>query len=261
MSTALKTSLDVVQIQTQIKTILKNRGLNYEILANKIGLSESGVKKIMRGKDFSLVRLNQICNALQLSLFDFIQSLDQIEFENTEFHPEQQNALLKKPELLFLYWKLAFERCPLETASQELGFNKEVTQKLLIQLDKLKLIELGSMGKVKLPRLRAIRSFGDGELVRSVYRDWSCELIRSMTAKPLKEEGQSLFIFRGIPMRKETLQNLITALREIEEEFVNRAIREMKIYSYKDLIPVSWISALSPQSFVKIRQGILENKS
>jgi hypothetical protein len=55
-------------------------------------------------------------------------------------------------------------------------------------------------------------------------------------------------------MRKETLQALISALREIEEEFVNRAIREMKIYPYKELTPVSWISALVPQSFVKIRQ-------
>jgi transcriptional regulator with XRE-family HTH domain len=255
MRTSFKTSLNVAQIQTQIKSILKAQGLNYQDLGKKIGLSESGVKKIMRGKDFSMLRLDQICKALNLSLFDFIQTMDQTEFENTEFQPEQQKALLKKPELLYLYWKLAFERCPLPTAAQELGFSKEMIQQLLFSLDKLKLIEWGPGDKIKLPRLRAIRSFGDGELIRTVYREWSHELIDRITSSALNQnKQQGLFIFRGVPMRKETLQALISALREIEEEFVNRAIREMKIYPYKELTPVSWISALVPQSFVKIRQ-------
>lgn len=241
-----------MSIQQHLKRLMKRRQLTYRELAEKVGLSESGVKKLMTGSDLSIVRLSQICEALDIRLLEFTQSLEVRDFEDTNFSEDQQREMLRQPELFFLYWKLVFERCPLAMVKQELDFDSELLQKLLLRLDKLNLIKVFSAEKIQLPKLRPIRSFGEGELVDTVYRDWSSALLQHLASGEQRNDGY--FLLRGLKMRAESFQSLLQGLRELEEEFVNRAIREMKIYRYQDLVPISWVSGLLPTSFVSIVQ-------
>ncbi len=251
----LKVNPDVIRVQNQIKSLLKAKGVSYRDLAKHLGLSESGVKKIMRGTDVSMHRLSQICKVLQISLVDFMQSLEHRRYENTQYTLEQQNHFLREPELFYFYWKLVFERCSLDAIMSELGVSSENINQMLLKLDKLNLIELGPGRKLGLPRLKAIRSFGDGKLIQKVYREWSYQLINKISPPDRHDKG--FFLFRGLKMREESFQALVQALRDVEEEFINRGIREMKLFPNHELKPISWVAALLPESFVNLVRGSL----
>lgn len=60
-------------VVSHLKQALKKRNLSYAELAERLGMSESGVKKIMTNDDVSLGRLAGICEAAEIDLFDLLQ--------------------------------------------------------------------------------------------------------------------------------------------------------------------------------------------
>ncbi len=55
------------QITAALKQFLKEKGVTYAMLAQKIGLSEASVKRLFSTSAFTLKRLAQICEARELS--------------------------------------------------------------------------------------------------------------------------------------------------------------------------------------------------
>lgn len=106
--------------------------------------------------------------------------------------------------------------------------------------------------RVKLPKTARVRSFGDGPLVRKVYREWSRQLIEELASpKPAPDARKhEQFILRWLKMKPETLIELQAEIEQIESEFLERAVREMSIHR-EGLLPVRWISAMDVGSFVR----------
>ncbi|MEK6579153.1 MAG: hypothetical protein AABZ55_07990, partial [Bdellovibrionota bacterium] len=118
----------------------------------------------------------------------------------------------------------------------------------LRKLDELGLIRLNPGGGVRLPRLRNVRTFGDGPLIRKIYSEWSKRLIDEISI-PGDFEGQQ-FIFRGIRLTKSTFQEFLKNLKELESDIVKTSIREMT-FSRRELVNASWVSGLTQKSFVR----------
>ena len=59
---------EVQAILSTVKTMLKNRSTNYSEFAVLMGMSESGVKKMLNGDDCSMSRLIQMSNVLCVPL-------------------------------------------------------------------------------------------------------------------------------------------------------------------------------------------------
>lgn len=228
----------------KLKRALKEQKISYKELAAGIGLSESGIKKILGAKDGSFQRLVQIASYAGLRLFDLIEESD-ADVINVKFSEKQELFFLANPRAFEVFWRLVYERESLETIELQLG--KKESFKILRQLDSLGLIQLLPEGRVRVPTIRPIRWSGNGPFVRKLYRDWSRKMVDEL-ARPGLEPG-SIFLFRYIKMMPETYEDFLRALRGIENEFMAKGIREMQA-GKKELHHVRWMTAADRKSFV-----------
>lgn len=236
-----------VTIKT-LKRILRSKKISYRDLAQRLGLTESGIKKIFTAKDCSFSRLNEICQIAGIKLADLLKEQDGNDLEDVSYTEEQQQYFLKHRDCLHFFWKLAFERLSVEEIQSQEKLSTSQTFLYLKKLDDLKLIHLDVGGKVRVPRVKRIRSFGKGPLIEKLYLEWSQQFMKE-AASPNIQEG-NLFILRYLRMKKETYAEFLSAIKELEKEFLKRAVREMTLYDSK-LIHVRWISAIDQNSFVK----------
>ena len=64
--------MDPIVISLKIKKIMKAKKLKYSDLASHLEMSESGVKKLLSGKDLSMTKLSLIADFLELGSLLFL---------------------------------------------------------------------------------------------------------------------------------------------------------------------------------------------
>jgi transcriptional regulator with XRE-family HTH domain len=235
------------QLATQaLKVILRAQKVTYRELAKAIGLSESGIKKVLSAKDGSFQRLAQMGRYVGASINEL---LDQRSSHMTEvtFSPEAQAEFLEDPELFQFYWLLVYERMSLEDLSKARSISEKDRFKYLRKLDRLRLLMLLPDGRVRIPPVQQIRWVGDGPLIRKLYREWSTRMIQNV-ARPDLEPGK-LFIVRYFKASAKTHADLLRAQTELEAEFVRRAIQDMRTEA-EDLEHLRWVVGIDQQSFI-----------
>jgi transcriptional regulator with XRE-family HTH domain len=232
---------------TQLKIALKAQKVTYRDLARRLGLSESGVKKIFTARDGSFQRIAGICAELGLSMSELLSGRDETMLD-LAYSEAQQAYLVKEPRALRLYWALVYERRPLADAQKAAGLAARELFATLRQLDKLRLLELLPGDRLRVPPVRQLRWVGGGALVEKLYREWSASFLRAV-ASPAPAEGE-LFLIRYFRASRRTVDELTAALRDLEREFVRRAIREMRTEA-PDLVHLRWMSAVDTRSFLE----------
>ncbi len=231
-----------------LKLALKQQHLTYKDLAARLGLSESGVKKILSAEDGSFQRLAEICDVLGLSMRELLSARDESEFE-LEYTAAQQDYLIAHPQAFRLYWALVYERRKLHDAEKIAGFSgKQASFPVLRKLDQLQLLDLLPGGKVRVPAVRLVRWVGSGPLVKKLYREWSRSFLEKV-ATPEPAPG-SLFLTRYFRASERTLKDLMDGLRDLETEFVRRATREMRTEA-PGLVHLRWMSAVDNRSYLE----------
>jgi hypothetical protein len=159
----------------------------------------------------------------------------------------QQEFLVKEPRALRLYWALVYERRPLAEAQKLAGLGARELFSTLRRLDQLRLLELLPGDRLRIPAVRQVRWVGGGPLVEKLYREWSANFLRAV-AGPEVPPGE-LFLIRYFRCSRRTVDELNAALRDLEREFVRRAIREMRTEA-PDLVHLRWMSAVDQRSFL-----------
>jgi transcriptional regulator with XRE-family HTH domain len=227
-----------------LKARLREKDITYAELADGIGMSESGVKKIFTGSDGSFQRLAQICKYAGIALAELFHE----QKAEATFTPEQQNVFLKEPELFQFYWMIAFERRTIADSEKFFRMTRADGQRQLKRLEDLGLLKVLPGERLRLPSTKAINWSGDGPFLRKIYQDWSQKFV-ARTAKP--EAGLSeLFILRYFRMLPETYFEFLEAQRALESEFTRRAAEEMSGEDPR-LQHVRWLAAVDDQSFVE----------
>jgi DNA-binding Xre family transcriptional regulator len=130
------------RIITSLKRLMKARAITYKELAGRINLAEISVKRIFSQSSLSLARLEQICQALDVS----IQEITRLSGEHTPDAPEtvsleQEAALAADPNLLACYYLIANGRTGLEICS-ELGVDQMTVRRWTVKLHSFGLVEL-----------------------------------------------------------------------------------------------------------------------
>jgi transcriptional regulator with XRE-family HTH domain len=245
----MKASAEYRLLCDSIKKLLRKRGLNYRELAGRMGMSESGLKKILSGPDTSFQRLVQIADALGVTVADLLAHQDRGAFDDVSFTDEQQQFFVKNMPCFYFYWRLVYERVPLAEAEKLQGLTPRDSFRWLKKLDELGLVRLGAQGKVRLPRVTKIRWVGGGPLVEKLYREWAQNAVRDLAKPGEKQAPSELFIIRYLKLDENSYNEFLRAQRELENEFVRRAIREMNLNLPK-MKNVRWVTAIDDKSYV-----------
>lgn len=121
-----------------VKTRLRAQGLTYRELARKLGLSEPTIKRDLARGNFSLDRLDRICEVLGIGIEELLSSPDRSPV--TELTEQQEHALVSSPRLLVVTylvvndWKFADI-----IATFRLDANELID--VLLKLDRLKILD------------------------------------------------------------------------------------------------------------------------
>ncbi|MEO0335987.1 MAG: helix-turn-helix domain-containing protein, partial [Pseudomonadota bacterium] len=151
MSLAADTSKGLLRT---IKQLMRQRKLRYRDLAEKLGLSESAVKRFFSAGDGSFSRVLEICGILDVELSDLLQESKKVEYTQVHFTIEQQKYLTKRREHIAVYWYLLINELSVEEIKQKFQLSEKAMTTILRELDRLDLIEWSVGGKVK-PKKRS----------------------------------------------------------------------------------------------------------
>jgi len=149
-----------------LKKLLKSRGMTYRALAHAIGLSEPSVKRLFSEGTFSLARLEQVCGVLEVDFFELAKLARGASASVDEMTPEQEKALAADSRLLGVFYLLFNDWQP-HTIHERYALNKAEVLKLVLKLERLKLVELLPRDRVRLRVPKSLRLRRDGPVRRT----------------------------------------------------------------------------------------------
>jgi DNA-binding Xre family transcriptional regulator len=155
------------QILQVLRAELRAAAITYKALADRIGMSESSVKRMFGQKDMSLSRLAQICSASGIALEDVLRRAADVQPHADTLNAVQEKALIAKPRLLLVaicclgHWTLEQIVETYEISEPEcIGF--------LAELDRLGVIELKPLNRYSLRVSNAFHWLADGPVQQYV---------------------------------------------------------------------------------------------
>ena len=156
-----------------LRAELRAAGITYRTLAERIGMSESSVKRLFGQKDMALSRLAQICQAAGIALDDVLRRATDARPQADTLTLPQEKSLVSKPRLLLVaicclgHWNIeqVLETYAL-TEAECIGF--------LAELDRLGVIELKPLNRYSLRVSNAFRWLPDGP-VQHFFREHAVE--------------------------------------------------------------------------------------
>jgi transcriptional regulator with XRE-family HTH domain len=204
----------------ELKRRLKAQGITYAALGDRLGLSESSVKRLFARQSFSLQRLEQICHVLGLEIGDLVALMNESREFLTELTPEQEDALLADPKQLLVTYML-INGWALADITAEFAIEPAELDRLLIRLHRARIIELLPLNRVKLLTARNFTWRKDGPVQRFFVRSVQREFLDSAFAAA----GEHLRFVAG-GLSRASLAELQHSIDRLAREFDELAKRD-----------------------------------
>lgn len=134
---------------TTLKKALKAHGLTYADIAKKIDMSEASIKRMFSEKNFTLKRLEQLCQCMELELSDLLTLMRENEENISQLTEEQEKEIVNNLSLL-LVTVCVLNRWTLDDITSRYKLAETEGIQYLAKLDRLKIIDLLPKNKIKL---------------------------------------------------------------------------------------------------------------
>jgi DNA-binding Xre family transcriptional regulator len=152
-----------------LRAELRAASITYKALAERIGMSESSVKRMFGQKDMSLSRLAEICKAAGIALEDVLRRAADARPHADTLTLTQERSLVSNPRLLLVaicclgHWSL-------EQVIETYRLTEAECIRCMAELDRLGLIELKPLNRYSLRVSNAFRWLPDGP-VQQFFRE------------------------------------------------------------------------------------------
>jgi hypothetical protein len=201
-------------IVAELKRALRERDLTYADVARKLELSVATVKRLFSTGDFSLQRVDVICDLMGVTLREILErAADRAEPAN-QLTLAQEQELVADPRLLFVTW-LVLNRIQFEDIVRQYHFTDRELLKYFIRLDRLRVIELQPGNRARLLVTRRFTWRAGGPVQRYIHQ----KMLREFFASPFAATNEEFF-FHGGAVSEKTLGELKRALRNASRECV-----------------------------------------
>jgi DNA-binding Xre family transcriptional regulator len=237
-----------------LKHALKSRNMSYRTLAARLKLSEASVKRLFAEETFTLRRVEEICEVLEIDFFELARQARGAAADTDEMSVKQEQALADDPRLLGLFY-LVFNDWDMDAILETYVLTKAECLGLLLKLDKLQLIDLGPNNTLRLKVAKTLRLQRDGPIRRSYGKSVVADFIQ---ADFLAMGAYFRFEFRDLS--KASVSLLERKLERIVQEF--HELAELDSYLPPDerqtvgmalgIRPwaMSWVTGLQPRQAV-----------
>jgi len=137
------------QLIETLKHALKAQKKTYADVARVLGLSEASVKRLFGDKNLSLLRLEQVCQMLEMEISDLVQLMNQRACHITQLTAEQEEEIAGD-RVLLLVTVCALNRWTLAEILAYFKIKEVEAIRCLARLDRLKIIDLLPGNRIKL---------------------------------------------------------------------------------------------------------------
>ena len=220
----------MAQAQALINTLkhaLRENKLTYADVATGLDMSEANVKRMFSSKRFTLDRIEEICQLMQMEITDLIQKYESSRTQITHLSYEQEKKLVSDTKLLLIavcvrnHW--TFEDI-LET------YNIPDTEsiQLLAVLDRLKIIDLLPKNRIKLRVSEDFRWLPDGPIEKFFEKQVQNEFLKSRFHK----DAESRLFLSGA-LSDSAVLILKRKLDELSHEFSGLHRKDMELPAAK----------------------------
>jgi AcrR family transcriptional regulator len=197
---------------SELKRALRERSLTYADVASKLGLSLASIKRLFSSGDFSLARIDQICELAATDLGELLERAHDRTAPSNPLTLAQEQELVSDPKLLFITW-LVVSRATFEDIVRLYRFTQREALGYLIRLDRLKIIELQPGNRVRLLVSRRFSWRPGGPVQRYIHDRLLREFLASHFTGPQEE-----FFFHGGPVSAPALLRLQRVLQNAARE-------------------------------------------
>ena len=158
---AVSTTADLV---TLLKNELKTAGITYAMLATRLGMAESSVKRMLAKGDMSLSRVDEICRALKLDFAELARRVADAQPLLQRLSVEQERAVVADKRLL-LVAICVLSQWTLEQMTGAYRLSEAEAVKALVQLDRIGIIELRPLNRYRLKLAKTFRWLPNGPVM------------------------------------------------------------------------------------------------
>jgi transcriptional regulator with XRE-family HTH domain len=222
-----------------LKRALKAQGMTYTVVAQRLELSVATVKRMFSEGNFTLDRLDQLCNLLAIDLAELAKLAEGHSRKLGELTEAQELELVKDHKLLFVTYLVinGYSFADLMAATL---FDQHELVRLLARLDRLKLIELLPRNRIKLLISPSFTWRRNGPIERFFIERLRDEFLRS----PFNKPNDILSTVSGM-LSEKSMRKLADSTRKLIAEFqqLNRDDHLLPVVQRKS---VSFIVAMRP---------------
>lgn len=230
------------EITAALKLALKAQGVTYRDVAYRIGVSEQTIKRLFKDKDCSLSRLSEVCQAINISLYDLLEVAREYSEPMAKLSDEQEAYLAENPShFYFLFFLMS--GYSLEAIQQSYQLSDVTLFRYLRDLDRQELIELSADNHFRLKvegKLLMRLNSQLGKLVRERNHAFLDHILKHHDAE--NTWFSSSFRF----MSPDTLKALNDDMNELMQRYRKAAYQDEAILPQERLVPVKWSTMAGP---------------
>jgi transcriptional regulator with XRE-family HTH domain len=230
------TSIDIDRIFEELKSVLKERGLTYKQLADRIGVTEGAVKKTLTADDISLGRLSAIAEAAGVTvreLFRRLDHADEVRFQLTE---AQELYFSQHPKTLRFFLLLLEASASVVMKEQKLAAEKCL--RYLDELEKLGLVAGAGLERRPKTQAKILKWNPNGPYAKTQNRKITQQLVDHLYAQDV-----SALLIRNRAsgyMLPATQEEFVARMQALSKEFMSRARKENSALPREQLKSVTW---------------------
>jgi transcriptional regulator with XRE-family HTH domain len=204
-----------------IKTRLKTQGISYRRLAELIGISEPTVKRDLSRGNFSLQRLDRICDALGVSVSDLVQPVDHAPL--TELSERQEQALVSDARALVVTY-LIVNDWKFDEIVSAFRFDENELVNILLKLDELRIVDFHPPKRMRKLTARNFSWRKDGAVQEYLLRRVIPEFFNARFDAPGDE-----FRFVGGLLSSSSMLRLQASIRRFADEYEQLAHQDARL--------------------------------
>jgi transcriptional regulator with XRE-family HTH domain len=213
MAIRIKNTMSM-RIVTGLKLAMKARRVTYGELGRRIRLSEPSVKRILSRGTLTIVRLDEICGALDIGLPEILRLTgEQMGDSPDVLSLEQERALAEDPNLFACFYLLANGRSGRDVA-RDVGTDERTVRRWMARLDDLHLIEMRPKLRAKTRVASVVAWRTDGPLRRT----YESQIRREFLDAAFDRHGESLQ-FLSAELSTASYKVLMRKLERLAAEF------------------------------------------
>jgi transcriptional regulator with XRE-family HTH domain len=196
-----------------LKRELRARGITYAQVARKLGLSEASVKRMFSRKQFTLKRVDQVCQLAGTEFSDLARILHQEENLLSQLTNEQEKEIVADRKL-FLAAVCALNHVDFEHIVATYDISRTECIQLLAKLDRLRFIELQPGNRIKLLVSRSFSWLPDGPIQRYFKEQAHHEYFHSRFDRP----DEFMVVINGM-LTGTSSAAIVSRLKRVAREF------------------------------------------